>query len=230
MILGADIALGLRLAGLSAGVAAGVIAVYLARTTPPQMELTTRERPTWWWVAAIAVGAGFGWFGGEVGEWWLLPAVMVFGGVTLALTLIDLDHQLIPNRVLFPGMAVAVALLVVGAVGAGSSGDLGRGLLAAAVYFGLLLVVALVARGGLGMGDVKLALLLGLFLGFVGWNALTVGFVLAVLLGGVASILVLLFTEKGRDSKFAYGPYLVAGAWIGLFWGAQLWDWYLGNG
>ena len=230
MILGAEIALSLRVAGLAAGVAAGIIAVYLARVTPPQMELATRNRPGWWWATAVAVGAGFGWFAGEVGEWWLLPAVVVFGGVTLALTLIDLDHQLIPNRVLFPGMALAAALLVGGAVGAGSGGELVRGLIAAGVYFVLLLAVALVARGGLGMGDVKLALLLGLFLGFVGWNALTVGFVLAVLLGGVASVLVLLFTEKGRDSKFAYGPYLVAGAWIGLFWGIQLWDWYLGNG
>ena len=96
-------------------------------------------------------------------------------------------------------------------------------------YFAFLLIVGLVARGGFGMGDVKLALLLGLFLGYLGWGELALGAVLAILLGGVASILILVFTSKGRDAKFAYGPYLVAGAWIAVLWGERVIDWYLGT-
>jgi leader peptidase (prepilin peptidase)/N-methyltransferase len=54
--------------------------------------------------------------------------------------------------------------------------------------------------------------------------------VLAILLGGMASLLLLLVARRGRESKFAYGPYLVAGAWIGLFWGREIGDWWLGSG
>jgi len=78
------------------------------------------------------------------------------------------------------------------------------------------------------MGDVKLALLLGLFVGYRGWGEVVLAFVVAILLGGLASVGVLLFTRKGRDSKFAYGPYLVAGAWIAILWGTGILDWYLG--
>ena len=184
----------------------------------------------WWWMAAVAAGAVFGWFSAAASGWSLLAAFLVFGGTTLALALIDLDHQLIPNRVLFPGMGAAGVLLTVGALVDDAGSSLLRGLLGAMSYFLFLLVVAIIARGGFGMGDVKLALLLGLFLGFLGWDVLAVGLVLAILLGGVASALMLLFTEKGKKAKFAYGPYLVLGAWIGVCWGLQIADWYLGRG
>ena len=55
------------------------------------------------------------------------------------------------------------------------------------------------------------------------------GAVIAILLGGVASVALLLFTHRGRHAKFAYGPYLVAGAWIALLWGERILDWYLGR-
>ena len=104
-----------------------------------------------------------------------------------------------------------------------------RGVLGAVIYFLLLLIVGLVARGGFGMGDVKLALLLGLFLGFASWDSLGVGAVLAIVLGGVASLL-LLVARRSRKSKFAYGPFLVLGAWIAMAWGTQIADWYLRRG
>jgi leader peptidase (prepilin peptidase)/N-methyltransferase len=56
-----------------------------------------------------------------------------------------------------------------------------------------------------------------------------VGFCVGILLGGVASLLLLVFTKRGRRAKFAYGPYMVMGAWIGLFWGPQIANWYLGG-
>jgi len=217
----------LRAVGIAAGLVAGMFAVYLARIVPPRMDVESRPRPNWWWAAGIAVAGGFGWFAAEFG-WSLLPALIIFGAVTTAVSLIDLDHQLIPNRVLFPGLGIAGACLGIAALIDGAGSSFLRGILAGIVYFAVLLVVAIVARGGFGMGDVKLALLLGLFVGFVGWGELAVAFVLAILLGGVASLGLLLFTRKAKGSKFAYGPYLVAGAWIAIFWGAGILDWYLG--
>lgn len=219
------------LIGLStfAGLAAALTAVWLARTVPERMEVTARPRPSWWWGSAIVVGGLFGWLAAEaVTAQAVLPAFLAFGAVTLAVTLIDLDHQLIPNRVLFPGLGVSGALLVAGALWDGATSDLLRGVAGGAAYFCGLLVFALIARGGFGMGDVKLALLLGIFLGYIGWGELALGAVLAVLFGGVASAILLVSRTKGRTAKFAYGPYLVLGAWVTIFWGEQILDWYLG--
>jgi len=221
----------LHLGGLVGGVGIGFLSVALARQIPEHMDREGKQRSPLWWAVAVGVAVAFGWEAATVaGGWAVLPAYLAFGATTLAVTLTDIDHQLIPNRILFPGLGIAAALLVIGALLNGTTGNLLRALLASVLYFALLLVIGLAARGGFGMGDVKLALLLGLFLGFVGWKALAVGFTLAILLGGVASVVVLAFTRKGRRGKFAYGPYLVAGAWIGLFWGPRLANWYLGGG
>jgi len=217
-----------RVTSLVLGIAAGIGAVYLARWVPPRMELEIRSRPLWWWTAAVVAGGAFGWVAAPA-DAELVPAIAVFGAVTLALALIDLDYQLIPNRVLFPGLGVSGVMLFGGALLAGRGDGLLRGVLGAVIYFLLLLIVGLVARGGFGMGDVKLALLLGLFLGFASWDSLGVGAVLAIVLGGVASLL-LLVARRSRKSKFAYGPFLVLGAWIAMAWGTQIADWYLRRG
>jgi leader peptidase (prepilin peptidase)/N-methyltransferase len=218
----------LRSAAVAGGVLIGIIAVGLAQVIPIRMGKTERPRSTTWWLGAAAVAIGFGWVAATDG-WAFLPAYLAFGTTTLAVTLTDIDHQLIPNRILFPGLGVAGVLLALGALVDGSARDLGRAVIGALIYFAFLLLVGLVARGGFGMGDVKLALLLGLFLGFVGWDALGVGFCVGILLGGVAWLLLLVFTKRGRRAKFAYGPYMVMGAWIGLFWGPQIANWYLGG-
>lgn len=228
MILATGVAL--RLAAVVAGLAAGVVAVYLARNIPQRMGEEVRLRPPAWWAGAILIGGLFGWFAADGFGWSVLPAVVVFGGTTLALALIDLDHQLIPNRVLFPGTAAAGILLAIGALVDAMGGALLRGLSGALAYFAFLLVIALIARGGFGMGDVKLALLLGLFLGYVGWGELATGVILAIVLGGVVSAVLLLLTRRGRKSKFAYGPFLVVGAWLAMFWGVEIADWYLRRG
>ncbi len=217
--------------GTLGGLVGAVIAVRLAQTIPQRMGLDSQNRPVAWWGCAYLIGALYGGLvaGTTTSDYgWLLPAFLGFGAATLALTLIDLDHQLIPNRVLFPSLGLAAALLSAGTIVEGEWGALLRGVFGAVAYFVGLLVVALVARGGFGMGDVKLALLLGLFLAYVGWGALAVGSILAILLGGLASIVLLLTRKSSRQAKFAYGPYLVVGAWIGLIWGQEIIDWYLG--
>jgi len=203
--------------------------VRIALTIPGRMGSEHRKRSLLWWGVAYVVGGLYGAsIAVAVDRWAVLPAYLVFGAATLALALIDLDHQLIPNRVLFPFLAVGAALLLVGALVEADSGAWLRGAAGAIAYFAGLLVVGLAARGGFGMGDVKLALLLGLFLAYVGWGTLAVGAVLAILLGGVASVAVLVSRRGGRNAKFAYGPYLVLGAWIAVILSEEIIDWYLG--
>jgi leader peptidase (prepilin peptidase)/N-methyltransferase len=158
----------------------------------------------------------------------VLAAYLLFAGTTMVLVLTDLDHKRIPNRILYPGIVMGVLLLTVGAVTDGTISQVPRGLAGAGIYFGLLLVIALVARGGFGMGDVKLAVLLGLFLAFRSWDTLWSGIFLAFLIGGVVSLLLLISRRKGRKDAIPFGPALVGGAWVALAWGDALVAWYLG--
>ncbi len=174
----------------------------------------------------IACGALFGATAVVIGERWVLVAYLWFVAVTLTLTLTDLDRQLIPNRILFPGFGIAVSLLAVAALLDRAWGDLGRALGGSVGYFGFLLLVALLSRQGFGMGDVKLGALLGAFLAFEGWSILVVGALGAFILGGVVSILLLTLRIKGRKDSIPFGPYLVLGAYMAVAAGQEIADWY----
>ncbi len=163
-----------------------------------------------------------------IGAEWVLPAYLWFVGVTVALTLTDLDHKLIPNRILFPSSGGAVVLLGIGALIEGEAASLGRALLGASAYFAALLVVALIAKGGFGFGDVKLAWFLGLYAAYLGWGELLVAAFLPFAVGGVVSIVLLVTGIKGRKDAIPFGPYMVIGAYIALAAGRQITDWYLG--
>jgi leader peptidase (prepilin peptidase)/N-methyltransferase len=161
-----------------------------------------------------------------LGVSWVVPAYWWFVGVSIVLVLTDLDHHRIPNKILLPGTVVGAALL-----GAGSAIDseleaFARALAAGAAYFGLLFVIALIARGGFGFGDVKLAFFLGLFLGYQSWGVLFAGIALAFLIGGLVATGLLVTRRKGRRDAIPFGPALVAGALVAVAVGQELADWY----
>ena len=163
----------------------------------------------------------------EFGLVGVLPGYLWFVGVTVALTLTDLDHKLIPNRILFPSTAVGVVLLGLGSVVDGQIADFGSAILGGLIYFAALLAVALVARGGFGFGDVKLAAFLGLYATYLGWGQLVVAIVLPFVVGGVVSIFLLVTRIKGRKDAIPFGPYMVIGAYLAVYTGQAIVDWYL---
>ncbi|MEE8331617.1 MAG: prepilin peptidase [Acidimicrobiia bacterium] len=163
-----------------------------------------------------------------VGATWILPAYWWFVGVSLVLILTDLDHHRIPNAILYPGVVVGVVLLAIGAAVDGDLGSLGRGAGGGLAYFGFLFVVALVAKGGLGFGDVKLAVLLGLFTAYQSWGILAVSVFAAVFLGGLVAVGLLVAGRKGRKDVIPFGPPMVVGAYVALVVGEQIADWYVG--
>jgi len=139
--------------------------------------------------------------------------------VLAVITLTDLEHRIIPNAVLAPAAVVAVGLTALG-----DPGDLPAKLIAAAIAGGVLLLVSLAYPRGMGMGDVKLAFVMGLFLGRAVAPALLVGFAAGALYG------VALIARHGsgaRKQAVPFGPFLAIGGVIGLFLGDQLVDWYL---
>lgn len=165
------------------------------------------------------------WF---IGPRWVLVAYLWFVGATIALILTDLDHHRLPNRILYPSTLVGGVLLIAGGLADGRGGDVVRALEAGGVFFLLLLIIGLAARGGFGMGDVKLGFMLGLFLGYVSWATLVAGVFLAFFIGGLVAIGLLLARRRGRKETIAFGPALILGAWLAIPFGQRLILWYLG--
>lgn len=163
-----------------------------------------------------------------IGAAWTLPGYLWFGALTLVLSVVDIDHKRLPNRILYPGTVVGVLLLAGGAVADGVWSSMYRALTGGAVYFGLLLIVALLARGGFGMGDVKLAFVLGVFTAFRSWQSLGVAVFGAFVLGGLASVALLAVGKAGRKDAIPFGPWLVLGSWVGIAFGDSIGNWYLG--
>jgi leader peptidase (prepilin peptidase) / N-methyltransferase len=167
-------------------------------------------------VVEVLTGALFAGTALLIGVQWVLPAYLWFVAVTMTLVLTDLDHQRIPNRILYPSTAIAVVLLTAGAAGDGRIENIPMALLAGAIYLVVMLLLSLLTRGGFGMGDVKLAFLLGVFLGYPAWHYLVWGTALGFLVGSVAAIVLLVTRRRGRRDPFPFGPAMVVGAWLAL--------------
>jgi leader peptidase (prepilin peptidase)/N-methyltransferase len=188
-----------------------------------------RHRPlprhSWWLVVAVAVA----WasltfrFGGEA-QWSLLPAYLYLGAVGAALTLIDIDVHRLPDLIVLPSYPIAFVLLLVPTVVTGQWGALLRGVLAGlALYVGYL-VLAMVSPGGggLGFGDVKLAGVLGLLLGWLGWGPAIVSVLAAFLIGGLIGVILLIARRASRSSHIAFGPSMILGAWVAVMFPVQV--------
>ncbi|MFE7630407.1 prepilin peptidase [Kocuria sp. NPDC057446] len=173
-------------------------------------------------VLAVATATLFVLVAAFFGLSWQIPAYLFFAAVAVVLTVIDLRHHLLPNAVVLPALGIGFLLLTLAAAGENAWGALLRAVLGALVLFGLYLVLALISPAGLGMGDVKLAAVLGLFLGFQGWGTLFVGAVLASVIGAVAGLAVLASRRGGMRSDVPFGPSMLAGALAAVAWGELL--------
>ena len=153
---------------------------------------------------------------------------LYLAAISIALAVIDAQTHTLPNVIVLPAYPVAAALLTAAAVALGEPARLFTVAAAGAVRFGLYLLLARIRPGGMGMGDVKLAGVLGCYLGFLGWGALFVGAFAAFLLGGVFGVLLLALRRVGRGGSIPFGPWMLAGAWIGIVAGDALATGYLG--
>jgi leader peptidase (prepilin peptidase) / N-methyltransferase len=154
--------------------------------------------------------------------------VLVAGLLALmpGIALIDLRHRIIPNRLTYPSL-ILFSLVIVLARLIGEAADPVRAGIGLLLYGGILFIVAVVSRG-MGMGDVKLAALIGLVLGSLGLRFVGVAAGAAIALGGLGG-LVALGMGKGRKSAIPFGPYLAAGAVVAGLWGEQIGSWYIGR-
>lgn len=148
----------------------------------------------------------------------LLPALL-FISALIVIFFIDLEHYIIPNVVVLPVAVVGLAANI--AIDPDRWLEL---LLAGSLSAAFFLVVVLIKPGGMGMGDVKLAGMLGFFLG----RQVLVGLFTGFLTGAVVGVALMAAGRKGRKSRIPFGPFLAIGALVALFFGQQLLDWYTG--
>jgi len=152
----------------------------------------------------------------------LLVAFLYLAAVSIALALIDLDTHTLPNRIVIPSYIVGVLLLGLTGLISSNYTALLRSIFGMTIlglfYFGL----ALIYPGGMGMGDVKFAGVLGLFLGFLGWDVLVVGAFSAFVLGGFFALALILMRKAKHGTGIPFGPWMLAGAWVGVFFSTPI--------
>jgi len=146
-------------------------------------------------------------------------AAAVLLAALVALTAIDLEHQLLPDVITLPGILTGVVANV-----ASANGSVVDSLLGIALGAGLFFAIIVASGGGMGGGDMKLAAMLG---AFMGWKVTLVAIFIAILGGGALAVTVLAAGRKGRKDPIPFGPFLALGGAVAMFWGQALIKWYV---
>jgi leader peptidase (prepilin peptidase)/N-methyltransferase len=159
----------------------------------------------------------------------------------IVLLVIDWEKGLILNRLVYPSMIVALLFnipLLVGSINAGSIDiavlgssiallppGIAKAAIGGGIGFGMALLVVLFSRGGMGFGDVKMAALIGLVVGF---PLVFFTLIMAAVLGGIVAVILLLLKKKKRKETIPFGPSLSVASIVTLIWGADILGWWLG--
>ncbi len=212
------------------GVAVGVFVNLLIERVPEKKPLMPLRLPRPLTVRYVAVelvtGGLFAAAAVRFGVDAVLPAYLVFFASLVAVSAIDLERRLIPNRIVYPTGFVCLPLLVLAAAVEGEWDRLGTALLGAVLAWAAMFVLHIAVPAGLGFGDVRLSFLLGLFLGWLSLSHVLIGMFLGFLLGAVLGLLLIALRIRSRKDAVPFGPFLAAGAVICILVGNPIVDWW----
>lgn len=150
-------------------------------------------------------------------EWQpVVAAYCYLGFLAVALTQIDIAARRLPDRLTLPAYPALLLLLALAATAGGAWGSFGRAMLGGLVSAGGYLLLSLLSGGQVGGGDIKLAGLAGLVLGWLSWHTLASGIVLGFVLAALVSAALLAARRVSRASRISFGPYLLSGAFLAL--------------
>jgi leader peptidase (prepilin peptidase)/N-methyltransferase len=178
----------------------------------------------------LATAVLFAGVGARFAHSWALPAFLLLTAALIAIAVIDLEHFIIPNRIVYPVGFVSVALLAFAAAVEHRWTPFGRSLLGGLAAFAFFLLLHLVVPRGMGFGDVRLSFVLGLFLGWLGWPQVFGGLFAGFLFGAVIGTLLIAFGRRGRSQHIPFGPFLAAGTMTFVLAGSQIVSWWRGLG
>jgi leader peptidase (prepilin peptidase)/N-methyltransferase len=179
------------------------------------------------WVE-VSTAALFGFAFWQYGLSVELPIALFYISLFMVFLVIDLEHGLILNRIVYPALALALLLSIFFTIFLPQVGivpDIARAAIGGGIGFVVFLLIVIVSRGGMGFGDVKLAALIGLATGF---PLVILALIMGMILGGLAAVILLGFKIKKRKEAMPFGPFLAVAAIATLLWGSQILNWYLG--
>ncbi|MER7542493.1 A24 family peptidase [Spirillospora sp. NPDC127506] len=193
-----------------AGFAAGLL---MAPMAAPYVGGVPRRRRI---LMGAATAVLFGVLGWRPGADPVLPALLYLAAVGVLLGFIDVEVKRLPDRFTLPSYGLAAALLAVAAPFTGDGPQrFGHALIGMAALFALYFAQALIVPSGIGMGDVKLSGVLGLYLGWFGRDAWVLGLLATYLLGGLAAAGIMI-VRRTRKGEFPFGPCMLAGALVSV--------------
>ncbi len=160
-----------------------------------------------------------------------LSISLVYTSLLIVIFAIDLENQLVLDKVIYPGMALALAfsffwpgLEGIGALPGEALGKIVSSLAGGAIGVAAMALPFIIYRRGMGMGDVKLGALVGLMSGY---PLVAIALLLAVITGGLVAAILLVFKIKKRSDPIPFAPFLATSAMVTLLWGQAIWQWYL---
>lgn len=210
-------------AALVAAVVCLSIAPYSARLTRTVPDRENRR----WYVGAgasrtvlgatAAVSVVLGLLAGAAARWSaVLPAYVVLAAVSVVLVVVDVAHHRLPNRMLYPGAVASAVLLAVAAAVQHDWWDVLRAVEAAGAVYVVFFVLALISPRSLGMGDVRLAALLGAYLGFRSWPLVYLGLLAGFVIAAGLAVVLLAARRATRTTALPFGPALILGTLLVL--------------
>lgn len=146
----------------------------------------------------------------RMGTDWSLPAFLVLAVLGVQLARIDLAHHLLPNPLVLTLFLAGLVLFAAGSSASAGWSDLLRAAASAVILFVAYLILAIISPRGIGMGDVKLAAPVGLYLGYLGWSQLFYGGAMGFVLGGIFSVVLISFSRAEKQTDVPYGPAMLA--------------------
>lgn len=178
----------------------------------------------WWPAPTLALlFVLVGWFVGDLSHWAAAPAYLLFAWLSVALIWIDLDVHRLPVGLVWPGGAGVVLLLAVASVPAAADGE-GRwlgALIGGAVLWALFFGLTFLPGSGFGWGDMRLAPVIGLLLGWLGGTYIESGVISIFVLGGISAV-ISLARRRDRKADVAFGPAMCLGVFAGIVWASQI--------
>jgi leader peptidase (prepilin peptidase)/N-methyltransferase len=184
-------------------------------------------------VVELIMGALFVFLYFYYGMDWQLALAIFYSSIFITLLLIDLEHGILPNFIIFTGIVINILVIVIGTIfgfepdfveNTGFKLWIADAALGSVIGFILLFLVALIFRGGMGWGDVKLAALLGLI---VGYPLIFIALWIAVIGGGIIAGVLLLTRVKNRKDTIPFGPFLALAGIGTVLWGQSILSWLI---
>lgn len=157
-----------------------------------------------------------------------LPAYLYLAAIGVTLAMIDFDVRRLPDSIVLPSYVVSVLLLMPAGAVTGEWWVATRSLLGMVALWTIYFLLALAYPKGMGFGDVKLAGVLGLYLGWLGWDALLIGGFGAFLIGGLGGGALVVTGRANRSTAIPFGPSMIAAAVGAVFLAVPITNWYVG--